>query len=166
MASPASRLQSPPKMESCVILGNTRRCKGHEIDAISSSRRFAVRLTLYLMFLTGGSLHAELSQEAFRNPPIQARPSALWTWLNGYVDHKQINLDIAPLAKVGENQLEITVVNTWNNRLVGDAQGDAKAWVTRTNIANKFNANSPLLSSGLLGPVSLKFPVTIPCDLK
>lgn len=75
-------------------------------------------------------------------------------------------IDIAPLAKVGENLLEITVVNTWNNRLVGDAQGDSKAKVTRTNISNKFNAKSPLLSSGLIGPVSLEFPVKITCDLK
>jgi hypothetical protein len=68
-------------------------------------------------------------------------------------------IDIRPYVKAGANELEIDVTNTWNNRLVGDARGDAGEPVTRTNIAGKFNARTPLLSSGLIGPVSLQFPV-------
>lgn len=68
-------------------------------------------------------------------------------------------IDIAPFAKAGENQLEITVVNSWNNRLVGDQGIEPAARITRTNLAGKFTANSPLLPSGLLGPVLLRFPV-------
>jgi hypothetical protein len=75
-------------------------------------------------------------------------------------------VDIGKFLRVGANDLEITVVNTWNNRIVGDAQPGVKKKVTRTNIANKFNANSPLLSSGLLGPVRLEFPVSATCELK
>lgn len=75
-------------------------------------------------------------------------------------------LDIAPLVRQGENQLEITVVNTWNNRIVGDLRSASERPITRTNLVNKFNANSPLLPSGLLGPVSLKFPVEATCELK
>ncbi len=75
-------------------------------------------------------------------------------------------VDIGKFLRFGTNDLEITVVNTWNNRLVGDAQPGVTKKITRTNIANKFNANSPLLSSGLLGPVKLEFPVTVTCDLK
>jgi hypothetical protein len=68
-------------------------------------------------------------------------------------------IDIAPLVRPGVNRLEIDVVNTWNNRLVGGARGAPEARITRTNLARSFGAASPLLPSGLLGPVNLKFPV-------
>jgi len=55
---------------------------------------------------------------------------------------------------------------TWNNRIVGDARGDSGLKVTRTNIAGKFSRNSPLLPSGLLGPVILRSPVSATCELK
>ncbi len=74
-------------------------------------------------------------------------------------------IDIGKFIRA-ENQIEITVVNTWNNRLVGDARGVSNPKITRTNLADKFTPKSPLLSSGLLGPVMLKFPVTATCDLK
>lgn len=74
--------------------------------------------------------------------------------------------DISRFVRPGNNEIEITVVNTWNNRLAGDARGVSKARVTRTNIAGKFNSNSPLLPSGLIGPVLLKFPTTAACGLK
>jgi hypothetical protein len=52
------------------------------------------------------------------------------------------------------NQLEIEVTNLWPNRLIGDAQRLADARITKTNIT-KFDGNSPLLPSGLLGPVTV-----------
>jgi hypothetical protein len=75
-------------------------------------------------------------------------------------------IDIAPFVKTGENQLEITVVNTWNNRIVGDLTVKPEERITRTNIAGKFNPKTPLLPSGLFGPVMLKSAVTASCDLK
>jgi len=75
-------------------------------------------------------------------------------------------IDISRVARPGENKLEIEVVNTWNNRIVGDLRSESQTRITRTNLISKFNANSPLLSSGLLGPVSLKCPVVVSCDLK
>lgn len=75
-------------------------------------------------------------------------------------------IDIGPCLKPGRNQLEITVVNTWNNRIVGDLNGKPEKRVTRTNILGKFNPKSPLLSSGLLGPVTLHSPLRASCDLK
>ena len=68
--------------------------------------------------------------------------------------------DITALVRPGENQLEIAVTNLWNNRVVGDLKNPDQPPVTRTNIKNKFNPKSPLLPSGLLGPVNLRFPVT------
>jgi hypothetical protein len=68
-------------------------------------------------------------------------------------------IDIRPFVKSGDNLLEIAVTNTWNNRLVGDQREDAGERITRTNIAGKFSPRSPLLSSGLIGPVTLQFPI-------
>ncbi|WP_228714534.1 glycosyl hydrolase [Posidoniimonas corsicana] len=52
----------------------------------------------------------------------------------------------------GKNELEVEVVNLWPNRLIGDAQPDAPRRYTKTNI-RRFTAESPLVPSGLLGPV-------------
>jgi hypothetical protein len=73
-------------------------------------------------------------------------------------------LDLSGFVQAGENQLEISVTNLWNNRLVGDLQDPSQAAITRTNLKDRFTAASPLLPSGLLGPVTLRFPVaaTIP----
>ena len=62
--------------------------------------------------------------------------------------------DITRYLKAGKNKLEIKVVNSWVNRLVGDAQPGAKKI---TYIAMPlFRPDSPLQESGLLGPVVLK----------
>lgn len=73
--------------------------------------------------------------------------------------------NISSLLKAGENQLEISVTNLWNNRIVGDLQPDAKQTFTSTNIKSKFKADSPLLPSGLIGPVTLAFPVSVTTKL-
>jgi hypothetical protein len=57
-------------------------------------------------------------------------------------------------ARPGWNELEVEVTNLWPNRLIGDQHVAPEGRLTRTNIA-KFNADSPLLSSGLLGPVTV-----------
>ena len=65
-------------------------------------------------------------------------------------------LDITRSLVPGSNTLELEVTNLWPNRIIGDAQPSAKHAYTRTNI-RKYTANSPLLPSGLIGPVSLEF---------
>jgi hypothetical protein len=60
--------------------------------------------------------------------------------------------DITPALKPGSNTLEIKVTNLWPNRIVGDLQPDATKKYTWTNL-NVLHADSPLLPSGLLGPV-------------
>jgi len=45
-------------------------------------------------------------------------------------------------------------VNAWVNRLIGDQQPDATVKYTFTTV-KPYKANSPLLASGLLGPVRL-----------
>ena len=58
-------------------------------------------------------------------------------------------------AVSGKVALEVEVVNLWPNRLIGDAQPGVEKRYTSTNIT-KFTANSPLMPSGLLGPVVLR----------
>jgi hypothetical protein len=58
-------------------------------------------------------------------------------------------------ARAGVNELEIEVVNLWPNRLIGDQSLPEEKRFTKTNIS-KFTANSPLMPSGLLGPVTVR----------
>ena len=63
-------------------------------------------------------------------------------------------VDITGAVKARDNQLEIVVANLWPNRLIGDQSLPPEkrlAWTTW----NPFKADSPLLESGLLGPVTL-----------
>jgi len=65
-------------------------------------------------------------------------------------------LDISKAAKMGTNQLEIEVVNTWLNRLIGDEQPDTLTKITFVT-HKSWNASSKLLPSGLVGPVTLNY---------
>lgn len=76
------------------------------------------------------------------------------------------SVDIAPFLKDGTNGLEISVTNLWNNRIVGDLQSDTDEDITRTNLRGKFTAKSPLIPSGLIGPVTLRKPLDVAVGLK
>jgi hypothetical protein len=71
----------------------------------------------------------------------------------GMVWHAPYRLDVTNALKPGANQLSIQVTNAWVNRLIGDEQPGA----TRYTFADvkPYQANSPLLASGLLGPVAV-----------
>jgi len=63
-------------------------------------------------------------------------------------------VDISMAVKLGENTIEISVVNNWMNRLIGDIKlpvEQRKTW--SPNIS--YNAESPLQASGLFRPVSV-----------
>lgn len=72
----------------------------------------------------------------------------------GIVWKKPFRLDITDALKSGTNTVQIKVTNLWVNRLIGDAQPEAKNKVTFTTIPF-YRADSPLLPSGLLGPVRI-----------
>ncbi|MHC1765172.1 MAG: glycosyl hydrolase [Verrucomicrobiia bacterium] len=63
-------------------------------------------------------------------------------------------LDISRAVRPGSNTLEVEVVNFWPNRIIGDASLPEAQRLTRTNI-RKLSASTPLMESGLIGPVKL-----------
>ena len=63
-------------------------------------------------------------------------------------------VDVTRALKPGANSLEIKVTNLWVNRLIGDQQPNAPVQYTFTR-PEFYRADSPLLPSGLLGPVRI-----------
>lgn len=61
-------------------------------------------------------------------------------------------VDITPLLQAGKNTLEVEVVSTWRNRLIGDAALPADQRLTKVNF-EIVNPGEALQPSGLLGPV-------------
>jgi alpha-L-rhamnosidase len=59
------------------------------------------------------------------------------------------------LLHAGANTIEVDVTNLWPNRLIGDAQDPDGKHYTWTNI-RKYTKDSPLLPSGMLGPVRIE----------
>jgi hypothetical protein len=62
-------------------------------------------------------------------------------------------IDVTDALRPGENKLTIKVTNLWVNRLIGDQQPNATQ-ITFTTY-KPYDADAPLLPSGLLGPVQL-----------
>jgi len=73
-------------------------------------------------------------------------------------------VDITRAARPTGNKLEIDVVNLWPDRLIGDAGLPEAKRLTATNV-KKFKANSRLMASGLLGPVTLHSAPETPTSL-
>lgn len=98
-------------------------------------------------------------------------------------------LDVTDAVKAGENLLEVKVTNTWGNRLIGDEQfpddlgwlgGTLKAWPEwlvkgelrpeprrKTFTTWQHNTkDTPLMDSGLLGPVTLRPVQVLPVEFQ
>ena len=73
----------------------------------------------------------------------------------GIVWHAPYRVDATSALKPGANEVTIKVTNAWVNRLIGDQQPDATTKYTFADV-KPYKANSPLLPSGLLGPVKLE----------
>jgi len=71
----------------------------------------------------------------------------------GVVWHAPYRVDVTAALKPGENQISVKVINAWVNRLIGDQQPGATQY-TYADV-KPYKANSPLLPSGLLGPVEV-----------
>ena len=90
-------------------------------------------------------------------------------WMNGQplgiVWTPPYRFDVTDVLKQGENMLRIEVINTWNNRIVGDITGNHPKKYTWTNVDtysktrspnNVLWKDTPLMESGLLGPVCIQ----------
>jgi (4-O-methyl)-D-glucuronate---lignin esterase len=73
----------------------------------------------------------------------------------GIVWHAPYWVDVTGALRPGPNEITIKVTNAWVNRLIGDQQPDATTKYTFADV-KPYKANSPLLKSGLLGPVRLE----------
>ncbi|MGA2194317.1 MAG: glycosyl hydrolase [Bryobacteraceae bacterium] len=79
-------------------------------------------------------------------------------WVNGkplgVVWKTPFRVDATEALTPGANLIEVKVTNLWVNRLIGDQQPDASKKYTYTT-QPFYKADSPLLPSGLLGPVEV-----------
>ncbi len=73
----------------------------------------------------------------------------------GLVWKKPFCVDVTEAVQAGENQLEVMVINTWPNRLIGDQQPDCPKKITYTSY-QFYNKDSHLFPAGLLGPVLIE----------
>jgi hypothetical protein len=72
----------------------------------------------------------------------------------GGVWTRPYRLDVTEMAKEGQNDLQIEVVNTWLNRLIGDSRLPADKRPTWCPV-NPWKPGDPLQPSGLFGPVQI-----------
>lgn len=66
---------------------------------------------------------------------------------------KPFRVEMTDVLRAGQNQLQITVVNSWQNRLIGDRGKPQEERFTKTNIT--IRDDWKLRGSGLLGPVEI-----------
>ena len=72
----------------------------------------------------------------------------------GIAWHPPFRVEITGAVRTGVNALEVQVANQWPNRMIGDAALPAEKRFTWSSW-EPFKPNTPLLPSGLLGPVSI-----------
>lgn len=74
--------------------------------------------------------------------------------LGGILWKPPFRVDVTPAIKPGANDISVKITNLWPNRMIGDVQPGVTKTYTWTDF-RPFKADSPLLESGLLGPVTL-----------
>ncbi len=96
-------------------------------------------------FKTGDRLWIDLGTVAnLAEVTVNGKPLGI-AWKSPY------RIDATDALHAGDNVLQVRVVNLWVNRLIGDQQPNAKQYTF--TVRNPYKATSPLLPSGLLGPV-------------
>lgn len=101
------------------------------------------------MLLEGADLYVAFEdiQEIARVSINENDAGIIWT--------PPYSANITEYVKPGVNQIKVEVVNTWNNRIVGDLGNPDEKPFTSTNARSKFEANGALLKSGLMGKAEI-----------
>ncbi|MGD0893765.1 MAG: glycosyl hydrolase [Terracidiphilus sp.] len=73
----------------------------------------------------------------------------------GTVWHTPFRVEATPALHPGANQLVVKVTNLWPNRMIGDQQPGVTNPITFADV-KPYKATSPLIDSGLLGPVQIE----------
>ncbi|MCX6894121.1 MAG: hypothetical protein NTZ16_01145, partial [Verrucomicrobia bacterium] len=74
----------------------------------------------------------------------------------GVVWKPPFRLDVTGKLRAGRNEISIRVINTWANRLIGDAalpEAERHTWISFKH----YDKTDELPDSGLLGPVRIQF---------
>lgn len=114
----------------------------------SGEATYSKTLTVPANLLKAGRLALDLGQvHEVARVTINDRPVGI-AW------HAPYLADVSGYLKPGANRVQITVANLWVNRLIGDRQPGANpvAYAPQST----YRAGSPLLPSGLIGPVALR----------
>ncbi len=119
-----------------------------DIKYFSGHATYSQNLTVPVSALKHGSrLSLDLGEvhEVAEISVNGSAPMILW--------HAPYSADLTHFLRPGANRLSITVTNLWPNRLIGDKQPGAAPYTYAPQ--SPYRASSPLLPSGLLGPVRL-----------
>lgn len=82
--------------------------------------------------------------------------------MHSFIRLVPLGIDLA-LSQLHKEVTLLSPNNLWPNRLIGDQFLPVNERSTKTNIT-KFTKDSPLLPSGLLGPVKLVFEPVVTID--
>jgi hypothetical protein len=97
----------------------------------------------------GGSVVLDLGAvEEIAEVSVNGKP------VGGVLWKPPFQADVTTALKPGTNHLEIRVTNLWPNRMIGDEQPGVQKTYTFTDM-KFYKADSPLIDSGLLGPVTI-----------
>jgi hypothetical protein len=106
-------------------------------------------------FRPGARLVLELGRvKEIAEVKVNGRPAGI-AW------RAPFQVDVTGSLKAGANRIEVQVTNLWVNRLVGDEQPSAEKRYTFSTF-KPYTKDSPLVESGLLGPVTLQAVTTRP----
>jgi hypothetical protein len=121
--------------------------------------------TYHKLFQYAGNSATEKNQHIWLDLGRLSKIAEVWlngrslgiTWSMPY------RFDITGLLKKGDNELTVSVANVWSNRITGDAITGEKYTVTNlpTGSNNVPWASTPLVISGLLGPVTIQKAISI-----
>jgi hypothetical protein len=126
------------------------RSAGAGVRYFSGSATYAIDVTLPAAPARGERVDLDLGAvKEIAEVTVNGTPVGGILWKPPY------RADVTSALTPGVNHVEVRVTNLWPNRMIGDLQPGATTRYTFTDF-RPFTKDSPLLESGLLGPVRLE----------